>query len=57
MEETYSCKTCLFFAFADPEGGLGHCHRYPPSSNGFVYVNEVEWCGEYKHGSKEDGKN
>ena len=55
------CGTCWFFTVAsvpndDATPVLGECHRYPPRHRSphsgdpafFPFVNEDDWCGEWK---------
>lgn len=57
------CSGCYFFAVVSlkanepDEQVLGECHRYPPpherkkfpgDPNLFPFINEDDWCGEWK---------
>jgi hypothetical protein len=57
------CSGCYFFAIVSfkanepDEPVLGECHRYPPpherkkfpgDPNLFPFINEDDWCGEWK---------
>lgn len=42
-----TCRTCHYWEGGNREKAFGVCHRHPPLSDGFPFVREDDWCGEF----------